>query len=80
MAEAEPSGMEPRAFPPEVAGVLQGLAGQDVLLKEQYLDFLRLRRFRQTLLARDSRAPLAESEPRHDGAFSRPRARDPWTV
>jgi SAM-dependent methyltransferase len=63
VAEAEPSAMEPRAFPPAVAGLLHGMADRDVTLKEQYLDFLRLRRFRQTLLAKDGRPPRAEPDP-----------------
>lgn len=63
VAEAEPHVMEPRAFPLEVANVLHGMAATDVLVKEQYLDFLRVRRFRQTLLARDGAAPSAEPTP-----------------
>ncbi len=63
VAEAEPHVMEPRAFPADVAGILHGMAATDVLVKEQYLDFLRVRRFRQTLLARDGAAPLAEPIP-----------------
>jgi SAM-dependent methyltransferase len=59
VAEAEPNAMESRAFPPAVAGVLNGLAERDPLMKEQYLDFLRLRRFRQTLLSVDGAEPRA---------------------
>jgi SAM-dependent methyltransferase len=57
VAEAEPSAMESRAFPAEVAGVLDGLGDRDPVVREQYLDFLRLRRFRQTLLATDGGSP-----------------------
>ena len=64
VAEAEPSAMESRACPPSVAGLLDGLAERDVLLKEQYLDFLRLRRFRQTLLATDGLKPQRQPDPR----------------
>ena len=63
VAEAEPSAMESRACPPAVAALLDGLADRDVILKEQYLDFLRLRRFRQTLLATDGRAPQKQPDP-----------------
>ena len=62
VAEAEPNAMEARAFPPPVAGVLNGLAARDPLLKEQYLDFLRLRRFRQTLLSIDGPTPSTEPD------------------
>jgi predicted methyltransferase family protein/methyltransferase family protein/protein-lysine methyltransferase-like protein len=57
VAEAEMNVMETRAFPPAVAGALDGLAERDPVLKEQYIDFLRLRRFRETLLSNDGRAP-----------------------
>lgn len=60
VAEAEPQLMETRGFPPTVAGVLAGLASRDVLRKEQYLDFLLVRRFRMSLLARDGAAPAAD--------------------
>src|SRR5262249_43905300 len=42
---------------PSAVGLLRGLAARDVILKEQYLDFLKARRFRQTLLCR-AEAPL----------------------
>jgi hypothetical protein len=45
-----------------VADVLAALAERDPLFKEQYLDFLRLRRFRQTLLSTDGRAPRKEPD------------------
>jgi len=64
VAEAEPNSMAPIAFRPEVAQMLISLAEQDVIMKEQYLDFLRLRRFRQTLLAHDQKKPQAEPDPR----------------
>ncbi|WP_157368593.1 methyltransferase regulatory domain-containing protein [Zavarzinella formosa] len=63
VAEAEPHLMETRGFPKDVANVLNGLASQDVLLKEQYLDFLLVRRFRQTLLAIDGRPPREDPTP-----------------
>lgn len=63
VAEAEPTAMATQAFSPMVADVLNGLAARDPLLKEQYLDFLRLRRFRQTLLSTDGQVPRAEPDP-----------------
>jgi len=49
---------------------LAAAAGDDVLLKEQYLDFLKGRRFRQTLLCRGDaplqRAPLMQAAMRMD--------------
>ncbi|HYT89771.1 MAG TPA: class I SAM-dependent methyltransferase [Gemmataceae bacterium] len=53
LGEAEPHGTFARRVPPEVAAVLDRL-GSDVLRREQYLDFLRERMFRQTLLCRAS--------------------------
>lgn len=49
LAEADFSAMQERAFPPDVAEMLRRLDG-DPVLKEQYMDFLRCRMFRQTLL------------------------------
>lgn len=63
VAEAEHVAMETRSVPDETADTLDGLASQNVVLKEQYLDFLKLRRFRQTLLAKDGRPPLAQPDP-----------------
>jgi hypothetical protein len=63
VAEAEQYQMETRGFPREVAGVLNGLAANDVLRKEQYIDFLLLRRFRHTLLARDGNPPREDPDP-----------------
>jgi hypothetical protein len=54
--------MTTAAYPPPVAAVLDGLAGRDPLLKEQYIDFIQLRRFRQTLLVPDGRAPRKDPD------------------
>lgn len=51
LAEADFYEMQDRIYPPEVAKTLQQLE-PDIVLKEQYLDFLKCRRFRQTLLCR----------------------------
>ncbi len=62
VAEAEAEMTSTRGFPPVITGVLEGMAAKDVLQKEQYLDFLRLRRFRQTLVAKDGRPPAARPD------------------
>lgn len=57
LAEADYSEMTEEAAPPEIAGKLRQMAEADFLAKEQYLDYLKGRRFRQSLLCR-SDAPL----------------------
>lgn len=57
LAEADYYEMSEEVAPPAVAEHLRGLAATDIVLKEQYLDFLKGRRFRQTLLCRAA-APL----------------------
>jgi len=52
LAEADYFSMSTEQFPEQVAAVLSGMEDTDVVLKEQYLDYLKLRRFRQTLLCR----------------------------
>lgn len=51
LGEASFHEMQDMGFPPDVAFVL-GKFHDNIILKEQYLDFLRCRRFRQTLLCR----------------------------
>jgi len=53
LAEANFHEMQPQAYPPEVARQIRLLADESVVQMEQYLDFLRNRRFRQTLLCRE---------------------------
>jgi SAM-dependent methyltransferase len=60
VAESDVPAMRTTGFPPRVAGILAGLRRSDPLLKEQYLDFLKFRRFRHTLLCHHSHAPAAE--------------------
>lgn len=52
------------SFPSEVTNTLQSLSRDSIVLKEQYLDFLKCRRFRRTLLCRQgvnlNRIPQAE--------------------
>jgi len=50
LAEADFSEMSIDFLPAEVRSVLARAASQDLIMKEQYLDFLKCRRFRQTLL------------------------------
>jgi SAM-dependent methyltransferase len=55
-AEAEAWTMETSVYPEAVVKVLEELAENDVVAKEQHIDFLRLRRFRQTILTRGGSA------------------------
>jgi methyltransferase-like protein/2-polyprenyl-3-methyl-5-hydroxy-6-metoxy-1,4-benzoquinol methylase len=50
LAEADFFEMQYLNCPPQVAEVLSGIAAKSIILKEQYLDFLKCRLFRQTLL------------------------------
>ena len=50
LAEADFFEMQYHIYPPETVKLLGTLAEKSVILKEQYLDFLKCRRFRQTLL------------------------------
>jgi SAM-dependent methyltransferase len=60
VAEADVFTMHEGAFPPGVAAVLEQMREKDLVLKEQYIDFLLLRRFRQSVFARAaSRAATA---------------------
>lgn len=82
LAEANLQDMQPHAYPPEVARQVWLLADENVVQKEQYLDFLRNRRFRQTLLCRQEVA-LYRSLQRetlrglHVGSSARPAAGHP---
>jgi len=50
LAEAEFSEMQDLYYPPETREMLNKIAGDNILVKEQFSDFLKGRRFRQTLL------------------------------
>ena len=63
LAEAEFASMQDGAFRPEVADTLRALAQGDVVRKQQYIDFIKCRRFRQTILCRDSFALPPEPLP-----------------
>lgn len=53
LAEADFSDMQPANFHPQAGHLLLEL-GDDIIAREQYLDFLKGRRFRQTLLCHSS--------------------------
>lgn len=53
LAEAEFASMQDFSLPPEVAETLGHLSAGDAIQKEQYLDFIKGRRFRQTLLCHE---------------------------
>jgi SAM-dependent methyltransferase len=53
LAEANVWEMEDRVYPEEIVIQLRHLSDGNVVLREQYLDFLKNRRFRQTLLCHD---------------------------
>ena len=67
LAEADFTEIQDRHLPPEAHEKLRALA-PDRVLREQYLDFLRGRRFRQTLLCRAGPPWIAVT----------PRARPRW--
>lgn len=52
LAEADFSEMQEDGLPPEALAVLNELGADDVVTREQYVDFLKGRAFRQTLLCR----------------------------
>jgi SAM-dependent methyltransferase len=52
LGEADYFEMEVARFAPPVASQLREMAAQNIVLKEQYLDFLKARQFRKTLLCR----------------------------
>jgi methyltransferase-like protein len=52
LSEADILAMKEETYPPHIAAVLSNLDSGDVIAREQYLDFLKCRAFRQTLLCR----------------------------
>jgi len=73
LSEAEYFMIRTDSFPEPTARVLDSL-GANILIQQQYLDFLRCRRFRQTLLCRKERTVNHQVEARRmaDFAFSSP--------
>lgn len=62
LAEADLQTMVPGHFPADVQKTLQEVSG-DLVYLEQYMDFLRNRMFRQTLLVADDQRPVYELQP-----------------
>lgn len=54
LAESEYAAMQTLAFPPQTRQAIEALAGGDIIKREQYLDFIKARRFRQTLLCHEN--------------------------
>lgn len=63
LAEADYAEMNEGVAPEPVAAMLRAAAQEDVLQKEQYLDFFKVRRFRQTLLCRTALRPAVVADP-----------------
>jgi SAM-dependent methyltransferase len=81
LGEAEFWPMVASNFPPEVEEVLRAL-GTDQVKLEQYMDFLRYRPFRETLLCRQDQMPSRTLQPRdlealHVASPVEPRGFDP---
>lgn len=81
LSEAELSDIDNDVFPDAIAAQLRQMGG-NVHIQEQYRDFLRVRRFRQTLLVRHGapidRPPAADRVPELAAAFhTRPDVTDP---
>jgi methyltransferase-like protein/2-polyprenyl-3-methyl-5-hydroxy-6-metoxy-1,4-benzoquinol methylase len=53
LGEADFYEMQYHIYPQQTAELLQQMATENIILKEQYLDFLKCRRFRQTLLCHE---------------------------
>ena len=63
LGEADYGTMSPDNFPEPVAGMLRSVS-RDRIETEQYMDFLRNRAFRQTLICRDEAAVEETADPR----------------
>lgn len=68
LAEAEFSAMLTSGFPAETAGTLERIS-PDIVHAEQYMDFLRNRSFRQTLLCRGEQVPRRRLQAGDLGGF-----------
>jgi methyltransferase-like protein/trans-aconitate methyltransferase len=69
LAEANIVDMQDEVYAPEVTDTLRAWAGDSVVVREQYLDFIKNRRFRQTLLCRSEVALERRLDPRRLTAF-----------
>jgi SAM-dependent methyltransferase len=79
LAEADFFEMSTASFDPEIQAIL-GCLGRDRLRREQYLDFLKWRRFRQTLLCRADGPARSEADPALVSRFLAATAAQPATV
>jgi SAM-dependent methyltransferase len=77
LGEAEVSTMAPDNFPKEVASVIKALS-PDVIHLEQYLDFVRNRTFRQTLLCHGQQSPDYSLPPIDFASCLFPRQQSRW--
>lgn len=62
LGEAAYSDMQPSSLTPEALAQFGPLRDQDPIAFEQYMDFFKMRKFRQTLLCRDT-APTSPADP-----------------
>jgi methyltransferase-like protein len=69
LGEADAFTMAPRVFPPEVQQVLSKIS-PDIIHLEQYMDFLRNRMFRQTILCRAELTPNYNLTPQRARDFA----------
>ena len=69
VGEAVYAQMRTHGFPEEVAGILAGV-GHDPVMLEQYMDFLRHRRFRSSILCRDHHQVRTRVDPSQLAGFS----------
>jgi methyltransferase-like protein/SAM-dependent methyltransferase len=63
LCEAEPSASNDGNLAPQIRQALQALSGGDVVKREQYLDFIKARRFRSTLVCRAETIINRQPEP-----------------
>jgi len=69
LAEADFFEMQDLFFKPDVRETLNRLAGRSILVKEQFMDFIKCRRFRQTLLRHSDVTLKRTLHPEHMQSF-----------
>ena len=72
LAEADFFEMQDHMFPPAMVETLRQMASTQLILKEQYADFLKCRKFRQTLLCHAELQLDRAFKPENMRVFSRP--------
>lgn len=80
LAEAHYFESSDRHLPPTIRDALAGLGREDVVLREQYLDFLKCRRFRQSLLVHQEAPAQREPNPAKVSALAVASAARPETA